>query len=181
METTIKFEIAPGKRFREFEERLYETEQGVTYTSGGLPYQTSTSSEGGQSYQFDLIAGDKKDGGKTNTDSKTGDKYSFKVDYLHEEDFEDGDLDTIAPGTYLEVIRPHKIYLGESLFGWTEPQSGYSVVVRGDLRGTPMRKVRGHEVYHWTQRAGEAATRDATGTHMDEFLPLLERSKLRYG
>ena len=94
---------------------------------------------------------------------------------IHTEKYVEGDSALFVPGTYLQIFRQHEYLMGASLFGYTTPSIGYSVVVRGDLKGEPFRDVRAHEAYHWTQRAGELDTRDATGTHMDVFLPKLHK------
>ena len=99
-------------------------------------------------------------------------------DYLHEEDFEDDDLDTIAPGTYIEIIRVHPIYMEEGLFGWCYPEGSPVAYVKGDMKGLPYRKVRAHEVDHHARRSNEQEARDRTGTHMEEFLPLYRKMKL---
>ena len=65
--------------------------------------------------------------------------------------------------------------MGSGLFGYTTPSMGNNIVVRGDLKGEPFRDVRNHETYHWTQRASELDTRNATDTHMDVFLPKLQK------
>lgn len=132
----------------------------------------------------------KTEKGKKSSTYSVGDAYLFKIDFngepekenpknKYEEDYKTGDLDKIAPGTYLEVIRENPKYFEFGLFGFTYSHGGHSVHVRGDLKGEAFRRVRDHEVYHWARLAGEEETRDATGTHMHEFLPLLERSRYR--
>ncbi len=98
-----------------------------------------------------------------------------KPTVTHTENYKEGDSSLFVPGTYLQIIRQHEYLMGSGLFGYTTPSMGFNVVVRGDLKGEPFRDVRNHESYHWTQRAGELDTRDATGTHMDVFLPKLHK------
>ena len=94
---------------------------------------------------------------------------------VYTENYHEGDSSLFVPGTYLQIFRQHEYLMGSGLFGYTTPSMGYSIVVRGDLKGEPFRDVRSHESYHWTQRAGEFDTREATGTHMDVFLPKLNK------
>ncbi len=93
------------------------------------------------------------------------------------EDYREGDSSLFVPGTYLQIIRQAPYLMGDGLFGYTTPSMGLNVVVRSDLRGEAFRRVRDHEAYHHTQRASEGPTRDATGTHMHEFLPIFEKTK----
>ncbi len=114
--------------------------------------------------------------GKEKLATLGNDNYLVRVKYV-EEDYKRGDLDRIAPGTYLEVIRVHPIYMEDGLFGYTYPEGGLAVYVRSDLRGEALRRVIKHEVAHHAMRLGEEAARDLTGTHMHEFLPIFERSR----
>ncbi len=125
--------------------------------------------------EVDLESVEKDEDSETFVASLFDDKYVVRVKY--DEDYKQGDLDKIAPGTYLEVIKVHPIYLQEGLFGYTYPEGGLAVYVRSDLRGEALRRVIRHEVAHHAMRLGEEAARDATGTHMHEFLPIFERSK----
>lgn len=103
-------------------------------------------------------------------------KYFVRIKYSGE-DYEPGDLDRIAPGTYLEVVKLNPIYMEDGLFGYTYPEGAHAVYIRGDLRGEALRRVIKHEVAHHAMRLGEEAARDLTGTHMHEFLPLYSSSK----
>ena len=125
---------------------------------------------------------DQKDSDEDNEEikeSKTKSAYSI-TDYRQatfREDYQAGDSSLFVPGSYLQIFRMPLYRMGENLFGFTEPFSTYSVVVRGDLKGEAFRRVRDHEAYHWHMKAGEMETRAATGTHMHDFLPILERTR----
>lgn len=110
------------------------------------------------------------------------DTYSVKSENnraAFSEDYRPEDSSLFVPGSYLQIFRLPLYRMGENLFGFTEPFSTYNIVVREDLKGETFRRVRNHEAYHWHMKAGEMDTRSATGTHMNEFMPILQRTKYR--
>ena len=103
------------------------------------------------------------------------DKYIVRV--KPDDDYQSGTLDRLAPGTYIEIIKLNPAYMESDLFGFTYPSGSPHVYIRGDLKGEALKRVIQHEVAHYALGLGEEAARDATGTHMHEFLPLFEKSR----
>jgi len=97
----------------------------------------------------------------------------------YEPDYVEGQLDRLAPGTYVQVTRLSPVYMEDGLFGFTYLGTNQAFV-RGDLKGKALGLVRDHEVRgHQILGLEEEDTRDATGTHMGEFLPIYNSMRLR--